>query len=170
MPVQVGQAFGPAMVLDICPARIDRPDRVRDLAPDEDRIIRVAGPQRNVRLTLGEVDILVAHHELHAQSGMARIESLEQTGLDDANHHGLGARHPDDADLDAVERDLSLSKRDGGAFEILGIGQHLLAEGGQTVSGGTPRDEIATDYVFQVSADFERFLYCHGLNFTHSAR
>lgn len=58
------------MPFDILAAAIDGPDRVGDLASDQVVRIRVAGAQGDIGLASGQVDRLVAQHELDLQIRM----------------------------------------------------------------------------------------------------
>lgn len=66
-----------AMLRDVGLAGVDRPDRIRNLPPDQNFIIRVARAQRNVCFAFGQVDIAVAENELNLQVGVASVEALK---------------------------------------------------------------------------------------------
>ena len=64
MLLQVFDARRLAVALDVLAARVDRPERVADLAPDQRFVVGVARAQRDVGLAFREVEILVAGDEL----------------------------------------------------------------------------------------------------------
>ena len=145
MAIEILDALRLAVLLDVLPARVDGPDRIRDLAPDELVVVGVAGAQRDVRLALGEVEILVAHDELDPDPGVAGVEAVEQRGLRDAVDQGLGAGHADDADHLAPRRFEMLLEGQHRLLHPLGVGDHLLAELGQAVARGVALHERTSD-------------------------
>ena len=80
-----------AVAFDVALARVHRPDRVADLAPDQIAVVGVARAQRHVGVALHQVEVAVAHHELDPQARVARLEAFDQAGLLQPHHDGFGA-------------------------------------------------------------------------------
>ena len=151
MLCEVGDALGAAVAVDVGLARVDRPQRVRDLAADEDVVIGVAGAERDIGIAAREVDVLVAHDELDAQLGVARVEAVEQRRLHDAVDDGLGAGHADEAGLAALDGGLALLEGKRCALDLFGIRQHLLAELGEAVAGGVALHQLASELALKLA-------------------
>ncbi len=147
---EVDDAFGAAVAVDVGLACVDRPQRVRDLAADENVVIGVAGAERDIGIAAREIDVLVAHDELDAQFGMARVEAVEQFRLHDAVDDGFRAGHADKAGLAALDGGLALLEGERGALDLFGVGQHLLAELGQAVAGGVALHQLASELALQL--------------------
>src|SRR5262249_30099240 len=67
-----------AMTLDIRAARIDCPASLSNLAADKVFVRGLAGANSNVGLTLGEIEIVITHHQLDPQTGMPCLERIDQ--------------------------------------------------------------------------------------------
>ena len=123
----------------------------RDLAADECVVIGVTGAERDIGVAAREIDVLIAHDELDAQFGVARVEAVEQRRLHDAVDDGLRAGHADEAGLAALDGGLALLEGKCCAFDLFGIRQHLLAELGEPVAGGVALHQLASEFALKLS-------------------
>ena len=143
-------ALRPAAALDVLAAGVHGPDRIADLAPDQRVVVGVARAQRHVRVALGQVEVLVAHHELDTQSGVAGVEALDQRRLRDAVDDRLGAGDTDHAHRLAPRRFDLLLQRQHRAADLFGLRQQRLAELGQPIAAGVALDQRLADAPFEL--------------------
>ena len=80
MPLNVLGPLWAAMTLDIPAACINCPACLSDLAANKVFVRGLAGANSNVGVTLGEVEIVVAHHQLDPQAGMPCLEGIDEGG------------------------------------------------------------------------------------------
>ena len=115
------------------------------LRPTSSLSVGVARAQRHVHVALGQVEVLVAHHKLDPQPGMAGMKAIEQIRLRDAVDEGFRPGNADHADHITPHRlDLMLEllhRITDGA----GLGQQAFAKLGQTVARGVPLDQRLPD-------------------------
>jgi len=121
--------------LGITAARVDRPQRIADLAADQRTVIGVAGPERDVGLAAREIEVAIAHHELDMQARIAVVKSLDQAGGGQAHDDRLGTGHAHDADGGAPLGLHPLLERRHGVGDALRMRKHGLPEFGQLVAG-----------------------------------
>jgi len=141
----------PAVRVDIGAAREDGPGHVGDPADDQRAVLRGALPDRELDLALREIEELLRHDELGAQRRMARMKLVEQPH----RHQTMRGRgRAGDAHQPTAARiagnELALEARDRG-FHALGMGQHLLAQPGEAVSGRVPFDQPAAELLLERS-------------------
>jgi hypothetical protein len=72
------------MLLDVIPARINRPDRIRDFTTDK-FVVGIAGPEGDIGLALGQVEVSVARYEFNSKvsgagSGSGRSAQISSCG------------------------------------------------------------------------------------------
>ena len=122
------------MLRDICPTGVDCPDRIRNLAPDQNSVVRISGSQGYVRLALGQIDIAVAKDEFDFQIGMADVEALEQAGLGNTNSNRLRTGQPHRSDLGPYRILEVLLECMRGGGDALGVRQHHVTEIRQSIA------------------------------------
>ncbi|HCX34707.1 MAG TPA: hypothetical protein DHV08_14920 [Rhodocyclaceae bacterium] len=136
MAGKVGDGGRCAMAFNVLVAGIDRPKRVRDLAAHQDAVVGIARAQRNIRFALGQIDVLVAEHELDLQAGVFGVEPVQSARLGQPKGDGLGACQADDPDMGAAQiaqRLFKTRRRGGNAF---GMGQDGSAKLRQLITRG----------------------------------
>jgi hypothetical protein len=94
---QFRDAAWPAVLLDVVPARVNRPDGIADLSTDEVFVRRFTRSESDVSLALCNIKISVAGDELHMQTGITFVKAVEEAAGCDTRHGGLGTGEPDDA-------------------------------------------------------------------------
>ena len=119
MAGKVGDRDRRTVALDILVAGVDRPERIRDLTAHQYVVVGIARPQRHIRLALGQVDILVAEHELDLEAGIPGLEPVQNSGLCQAEGDRFGTCQTDDADKGTAQ----ISQRQ---FEVLRRGRHAF--------------------------------------------
>jgi hypothetical protein len=94
MALDILRAVGPAVAFHVGAARIDRPRRIRDLASREILIIRLAEPDCNIGLALGEIEKPVADDEFDTQARIPLVKFVDERCSLEAVREDRSAGHP----------------------------------------------------------------------------
>jgi hypothetical protein len=148
MTVEIAGTFHASMPSDIGAAGVERPWRVGQLAADEDAVPAFTGPESDVGLALGEVEIVVRDQQIDAHRRIARVKHVEQPRNETVCHPFRAGQAHRAARRGVGRGDLAVEAGDRG-FHGFGMWPQLFAEAGQPVADRQAFDQLAADGLFQ---------------------
>ena len=85
------------MLCHIIAAGIDRPKAVGDLAAHQHTVVGVPGPQGDIRLAFGQIDVFVAQDKFNLQARIGKVKTVKQTRGVQPERNRFRAGYPDNA-------------------------------------------------------------------------
>ena len=145
MVVYVFWFVQPAVPFCVGATGVYRPGRITNLAPDHGFIHRLAETDRNLGLTLGQIKLTVADHELDPQTSITCMKGVDDRCPSEAICHVRSAGQANSAYETFVARGEATFEGRHRCLHTLGSGPQFVCEFGQPVTAEMALYQPAAD-------------------------
>src|SRR5580704_2150466 len=134
MTVDILKALGPPVALDIRTTGVYSPARGRERAADEGLVPGLAYSNRNVILSFGQIEKLVAQQEFEPKAGVACVKGVDEGCFKEAIGHRGRARDAEHAGKLFVPRSRVSLERGHSPLDLLGQRPQFLSKLGKPIA------------------------------------